>query len=150
MGGRRLGARIPCVSSKTPPRPAPHLRSVEASSLPEADGALQSCDPARARLAVAVGVQLQTGEELRKMKPEAGWRRKERGSSEEGAGKEERVWIAEASRVDWIWLKSYQAGGQVLAIRIGTIRPRHSYSGTRCCNRHRARSHSAEEVVFRG
>ena len=33
---------------------------------------------------------------LRKMKPEAVWGRKE-----------ERVRIAEASRVDWIWLKSY-------------------------------------------
>jgi len=79
-----MWAFIPGVSSKTPPRPAPHLRSVEASSLPEADGALQSFDPARARLAVVVGVQLQTGEELRKMKPEAGWRRKERGRSGEG------------------------------------------------------------------
>jgi len=36
----------------------PRLRSVEAFSLPEADGAPQRCDPARARLAVAVAVQL--------------------------------------------------------------------------------------------
>jgi len=46
----------------------PRLRSVEAFSLPEADGASQTCDPARARLAVVVVVQLQTGEELRKRK----------------------------------------------------------------------------------
>jgi len=43
----------------------PRLRSVEAFSLPEADGAPQRCDPARARLAVALIVQLQTGKELR-------------------------------------------------------------------------------------
>ena len=66
MNGRKKGGRANTGAVvEDSSTPLSQLRSVEASSLPEAGGAPQRCNPARARLAVVVVVQLQTGKELR-------------------------------------------------------------------------------------